>query len=141
MKPTAPIAAALPIAPLLLPPVGEGLPLEEVEAPLGDEEVEWGTVVVPVPLLTTADEPEVLTVLTGVDGPVEAPDVELPAGGTETEEPLEAPMQLVVEPASMVTGADWAVAPVLSRTLTPMLVPAVMLVGQLKEVWVMPGYT
>ena len=40
----------------------------------------------------------------------------------------------------MVTGAVWPGAPVASRTVKPMLVPAVMFVDQLKDVLVRPGY-
>lgn len=67
----------------------------------------------------------------GEAGGVEPTGVE-PAGVLEAALPELADKQLVSGPLLMVKAADWARAPVLSRSVRPMEVPAAILVFQVK---------
>lgn len=122
----------------LAPPVGV---VEVVPEPLAELPEDFVEPLVP-------EEPPVVPVVVPageVAGPVAAVVPELPpAVVVGVLPPLDceaAPFkQLLSGPAWMVTGADWATAPLLSVSVRPIEVPAEMLVDHVKEVPVTPVY-
>lgn len=91
-----------------------------------------------MPLPTVAGEPvELVAPLVAAEVELPAAGVELPAAGVELpaagEEEPAALMHEVEVPGETLDIPDFPVAPVLSTTVIPIVVGAVILVGQLKE--------
>lgn len=107
----------------------EVLDPEAVPAPVPEEEAPVLVVVAgaPVELAVLAAEVPTTVPVAGVEEPEAALDWSLVK-------------QLVVTPAWMVTGADWAIWPLVSVSWRPMEVPEEMLALQVNEVPVTPEY-